>query len=53
MTWVVSQAVWLLMIRSEASTIAIYGPMGDLIMDVLTTVGCTVFVLAGIERRRR
>ena len=53
MTWAVSQAVWLLMIRSEASTIVIYGPKGDLIMDVLTTVGCAVFALAGIERRRR
>src|SRR5688572_6632180 len=53
MTWVVSQAVWLLMIRSEASTIAIYGPQGDLIMGVLTTVGCAVFALEGIERRRR
>jgi len=53
MTWAVSQAVWLLTIRNGSSTIAIYGPMGDLIMDVLTTVGCTVFVLAGVERRRR
>jgi hypothetical protein len=53
MTWAVSQAVWLLMIRNEASTIAIYGPRGDLIMDVLTTVGCAVFALEGIERRRR
>jgi hypothetical protein len=53
MTWALSQAVWLLMIRSEASTIAIYGPKGDLIMDVLTTVGCAVFALEGIERRRR
>jgi len=53
MTWAVSQTVWLLMIRNGSSTIAIYGPMGDLIMDVLTTMGCAVFVLAGIERRRR
>jgi hypothetical protein len=53
MTWAVSQAVWLLMIRSEASTIVIYGPKGDLIMDVLTTVGCAVFAVSGIERRRR
>jgi hypothetical protein len=53
MAWTASQAVWLLMIRNESSTIVIYGPKGDLIMDVLTTVGCSVFVLAGIERRRR
>ena len=53
MTWAVSQAVWLLTIRNAPSTITVYGPAGDLIMGVLTTVGGTIFTLAGIERRRR
>jgi len=53
MTWAVSQAVWLLTIRNEPSTITVYGPAGDLIMGVLTTVGGTIFTIAGIERSRR
>ena len=51
-SWVAFRAFWVLILLLSGSARAAFSPM-EVIYDLLLTVGCTPFVLAGIARGRR